>query len=160
VNEPFHIEAVSGEVGDDLRAMLIDLIDGDQDAHPGHPRETREELAARLRPAPRFSGENHILVARAAGGGALGLCWVVLFDPGTGLEAEIAELYVRPDARDRGVATELLQAATDLLRERSVMFACVWTRDDNEPAMAAYRAAGFRATEQAVLTWLPTAERR
>ena len=37
-------------------------------------------------------------------------------------------------------------------------FACVWTRDDNPAAMAAYRAAGFAPTEQTVLTWLPLEE--
>jgi hypothetical protein len=36
-----------------------------------------------------------------------------------------------------------------------VTFACVWTRDDNVAALAAYRAAGFTPTNQAVLTWLP-----
>jgi ribosomal protein S18 acetylase RimI-like enzyme len=86
---------------------------------------------------------------------AIGLCWVVLFDPGTGLEGEVAELYVRPDARGRGVASSLVRAAIDLMRDRRVTFAAVWTRNDNPAALAAYRAAGFKPTEQTVLTWLP-----
>jgi ribosomal protein S18 acetylase RimI-like enzyme len=80
---------------------------------------------------------------------------VVLFDPGTGLEGEIAELYVRPEVRGGGVARHLVGEAMALLRRRHVTFACVWTRDDNPAALAAYRAAGFAPTEQAVLTWLP-----
>jgi ribosomal protein S18 acetylase RimI-like enzyme len=80
---------------------------------------------------------------------------VVLFDPGNGLEGEIAELYVRPEVRGAGVARRLVGEAIALLRRRNVSFVCVWTRGDNPQALAAYRAAGFAPTEQAVLTWLP-----
>jgi ribosomal protein S18 acetylase RimI-like enzyme len=83
---------------------------------------------------------------------------VVIFDPGTGLEGEIAELYVRPEARGGGVARQLVAEAMALLRRRHVSFASVWTRDDNPAALAAYRAAGFAPTTQAVLTWLPLPE--
>jgi ribosomal protein S18 acetylase RimI-like enzyme len=83
---------------------------------------------------------------------------VVLFDPGTGLEAELAELYVAPQARGAGVARALVSAAMALLRRRHVSFACVWTREDNPAALAAYRAAGFAPTDQAVLSWLPLPE--
>ncbi len=75
--------------------------------------------------------------------------------PGTGLEAELAELYVRPEVRGGGVARSLVAEAVALLRRRRVSFACVWTRPGNDAALAAYRAAGFAPTEQAVLTWLP-----
>ncbi len=137
-----------------VKAMLVDLALAEQ-RHFDHPQETSEQLSARLATAPRFSGENHILVARTPDGTALGLCWVVLFDPGTGLEAEVAELYVRPDGRGQGVAKRLMSAAMDLIRGREVTFACVWTRGDNHAAVAAYVAAGFVPTEQTVLTWLP-----
>jgi putative acetyltransferase len=137
-----------------VKAMLVDLALGEQD-HFDHPQETSEQLSARLATAPGFTGENHILVARSADASALGLCWVVLFDPGTGLEAEVAELYVRPDGRGQGVAHRLMAAAMDLIRSREVTFACVSTRGDNHAAVAAYQAAGFMPTDQTVLTWLP-----
>jgi len=137
-----------------VRGLLVDLTLDEQE-HFDHPRETRAELERRLRPARHFSGENRILVARDEGGTPLGLCWIALFDPGTGLEAEIAELYVRPDARGRGIATRLAREAVRLIRGRHVTFACVWTRGDNPAALAVYRAAGFAPTEQTVLTWLP-----
>jgi len=122
-----------------------------------HPRQSRAQVAAGMPPIrAAFTGENHLLVARqAAESEALGMCWCVLFDPGTGLEGEVAELYVTPAARGRGIASALLRGAMELFRERRVTFACVWTRDDNPAAMAAYRAAGFTPTEQTVLTWLP-----
>ena len=150
-------EATGG--GGDARRLLVELTLEEQ-AHYDHPQESPAELERRLTAAPHFSGENHILIARGEQDRPLGLCWVVLFDPGTGLEAEIAELYVRPEARRRGVATALVDAAMRFIRERQVTFAAVWTRHDNHAALAAYRSAGFAPTDQAVLTWLPLPERR
>lgn len=149
-----HVEELTDPGRDDVLDMLADLLAGEQD-HYDHPRETRAEIRARLRPRARFEGENHILVARDGDGEALGLCWVVLFDPGTGLEAEVAELYVRPEARGAGMAARLVAEAVALFRTRGVTFACVWTREDNPAALAAYRSAGFAPTEQTVLSWLP-----
>ncbi|MBV8526677.1 MAG: GNAT family N-acetyltransferase [Candidatus Dormibacteraeota bacterium] len=137
-----------------VRDLLADLT-AEEQRHFDHPQETREEILRRLHVSRTFSGENHYLVARDADGVPLGLCWVALFDPGNGLEAEIAELYVRPEARERGVATSLATAAMELIRSSGVTFASVWTRGDNEAALAVYRAAGFAPTEQTVLTWLP-----
>jgi ribosomal protein S18 acetylase RimI-like enzyme len=156
VTDEIRIEEMSGH-DPEVAAMLVDLTLQEQE-HYSHPRESREEVERRLRVAPTFTGENRLLVARDAAGRAVGVCWVVLFDPGTGLEGEIAELYVRPEVRGGGVARTLVSEATALLRRRNVSFACVWTRDDNSAALAAYRAAGFAATEQAVLTWLPLPE--
>src|ERR1022692_1898085 len=148
------IETLEDHQDAEVRAMLVDLALAEQQ-HYDHPEERPAQLSARLTTAPRFSGENHILVARGSGGEAIGLCWVVLFDPGTGLEAEIAELYVRPEGRGQGVAHRLMIEAMQLIRSREVTFACVWTRGDNHAALAAYIAAGFVPSEQTVLTWLP-----
>ncbi|MGA7988492.1 MAG: GNAT family N-acetyltransferase [Candidatus Dormiibacterota bacterium] len=154
--DDLRIEILEEHEDDEVRAMLVDLALGEQQ-HFDHPAESPEQLTERLRPSPHFRGDNHILVARAAGGRPVGLCWIVLFDPGTGLEAEVAELYVRPEGRGQGVAHRLMAEAMDVLREREVTFACVWTRGDNPAALAAYQAAGFAPTEQTVLTWLPIA---
>ncbi len=148
------IETLEDHQDAQVRAMLVDLAVAEQ-RHYDHPEESPQQLSARLTTAPRFSGENHILVARSPGGEAIGLCWVVLFDPGTGLEAEIAELYVRPGERGQGVARSLMAEAMQLIRTRNVTFACVWTRGDNQAALGAYISAGFAPTEQTVLTWLP-----
>ncbi|HEY0410815.1 MAG TPA: GNAT family N-acetyltransferase [Candidatus Dormibacteraeota bacterium] len=149
------IERLAAEDDAEVRAMLTELALDEQQRYD-HPAQTPEELARGTAvPRHHFTGENHLLVARDEGGAAAGLCWCVLFDPGTGLEGEVAELYVRPEARGRGVASALLRDAMTLFRQRRVTFACVWTRNDNPAAMAAYRNAGFTPTEQAVLTWLP-----
>jgi GNAT superfamily N-acetyltransferase len=152
------VEIEPGTADPGVMDMLVTLTDEQQDGYD-HPRESRDQIAKRLRqPGATFTGENHLVVARD-GGEAVGVCWCVLFDPGTGLEGEIAELFVRPEWRGRGVATGLLGAARELFVQRAVTFACVWTRDDNPAALAAYRAAGFAPTEQTVLTWLPLAGR-
>src|ERR1017187_6722915 len=148
------IETLEDHQDAQVRAMLVDLALAEQ-RHFDHPEETSEQLSARLTTSPRFVGENHVLVARTSDGEAIGLCWVVLFDPGTGLEAEVAELYVRPEGRGQGVAHRLMIEAMQLIRSREVTFACVWTRGDNHAALAAYIAAGFVPSEQTVLTWLP-----
>ncbi|HEX6539142.1 MAG TPA: GNAT family N-acetyltransferase [Candidatus Dormibacteraeota bacterium] len=137
-----------------VRDLLVDLTIEEQ-RHFDHPQETAAEITARLRISPQYTGENRFLVARDATGTPVGLCWVALYDPGNGLEAEIAELYVRPESRGHGIATQLAAAAMALIRERGVTFASVWTRTDNPAALAVYRAAGFTPTEQTVLTWLP-----
>ena len=152
--EPLRVDVMGPSDASAVRELLVALTLEEQ-THFDHPQETAEEVAHRLRVSPVFTGENHYVVARDEAGQPLGLCWVTFFDPGNGLEAEIAELYVRPDARARGVATRLVSAAMDVIRARGVTFASVWTRGDNEAALAVYRAAGFRPTEQTVLTWLP-----
>lgn len=157
VAEEIRVEEMSGH-DPEVAAMVVDLTLEEQE-HYSHPRETREEVQRRLRVEPTFTGENHLLIARDVVGHPIGVCWVVLFDPGTGLEGEIAELYVRPEVRGGGVARRLVSEAIALLRGRNASFASVWTRVGNHAALAAYQAAGFAPTEQAVLTWLPLPQR-
>src|SRR5207248_2535873 len=138
-----------------IRPLLIDLELEEQPHFAGHPQLSRPELE-RLTPPlrPQFTGENICLAVREADALA-GFCWCVLFDPGTGLEGEVAEVYVAPDHRGRGVATELLRAAVRLFQERGVTLGYVWTREQNESATRVYSSAGFRPAEQLVMTWYP-----
>ncbi len=135
-----------------IRPLLLDLLESDQ---PGEAPLARDALDSWL-PETKgsFRGENHVFAARDEGVVA-GFCWCVLFDPGTGLEGEVAELYVAPRWRGQGLAARLVAEATRLFRSRRVTFACVWTRADNRAAVAAYRRAGFAPTDQLVLTWYP-----
>ncbi len=139
-----------------ISPLLRDLMLEEQ-RYFDHPQLTRDEISREVdrAPAPDFHGENVIFGARAQDGQVVGFCWCVLFDPGTGLEAEVAELFVDPRYRSRGLGRRLLKCAVDLFRERRVTFACVWTRETNLQAVRLYEDAGFKRTEQLVLTWLP-----
>jgi ribosomal protein S18 acetylase RimI-like enzyme len=152
---PLRIETLQRPDDPEVLALLVELGLEDQERYD-HPRESREEIVARTGPlAPHFRGENVVFVARDQNGNAIGLCWCVLFDPGNGLEGEVAELYVLPAARGRGVATALVGEAMGLFRDHEATFVSVWTRPDNPEALAVYRHHGFRPTEQTVLTGLP-----
>jgi ribosomal protein S18 acetylase RimI-like enzyme len=152
---PLRIETLQRLDDPEVLRMLVELGLEDQGRYD-HPQETRDEIAGRTGPLEsHFRGENVAFVARDEAGHAVGLCWCVLFDPGNGLEGEVAELYVLPAARGAGVATALVGEAMHLFREREVTFVMVWTRPDNPEALAVYRRHGFQPTEQTVLTWLP-----
>jgi hypothetical protein len=109
------IERLGAEDDVEVRAMLTELALDEQQRY-AHPQHTREELARGTSlPRHHFTGENHLLVARDEGGAAIGLCWCVLFDPGTGLEGEVAELYVRPEARGGGAGDRAAPGGHDPL---------------------------------------------
>jgi ribosomal protein S18 acetylase RimI-like enzyme len=153
--EGIRVETLDDQDDAGVRSLLVDLAMEEQDKYD-HPRQSRAQAEAGMPPLrSSFVGENRVLVARDGSGRAVGVCWCVLFDPGTGLEGEVAELYVEPAMRGQGIAGLLLGEAMALFRARAVSFVCVWTRDDNPAALAAYRRAGFGETEQRVLTWLP-----
>jgi ribosomal protein S18 acetylase RimI-like enzyme len=139
---------------DEVRPMLLDLLSEDQ-RHYGASAGERagiDRLVGRV--SPGFEGENLVLGVRE-GSRLVAFCWCVFFDPGTGYEAEVAEVYVRPEARGKGLATALVREAVKLFRERDVTFAAVWTHPSNQAAVQLYSSAGFQPTEQLVLTWLP-----
>ncbi|HZV48597.1 MAG TPA: N-acetyltransferase [Candidatus Dormibacteraeota bacterium] len=139
-----------------IRPLLVDLHLHEQRHYADHPQLTREQYEHVLSEVPAgFRGENVIFAARDPSGGLVGFCWVVLFDPGTGLEGEIAEVYVRESHRGRGVGESLVRRAVRLFEERGVTLGYVWTRPDNQAATRLYRGAGFRPTSQLVLTWYP-----
>jgi ribosomal protein S18 acetylase RimI-like enzyme len=139
-----------------IRPLLVDLHLHEQPHYADHPQLTREQLEESLDEIPgRFGGENVIFAVRDGAGGLAGFCWVVLFDPGTGLEGEVAEVYVAEAHRGQGVGEALLRRAVALFRERGVTLGYVWTRPENETAIRLYRSAGFKDTQQLVLTWYP-----
>jgi ribosomal protein S18 acetylase RimI-like enzyme len=139
-----------------IRPLLVDLHLVEQPHYGDHPQLSREQIEGGLESIPaRFEGENVVFVVRE-GGEIAGFCWVVLFDPGTGLEGEVAEVYVGDAHRGRGVGEALVRRAVELFKERGVTLGYVWTRPENEPATRLYRTAGFNPTRQLVLTWYPS----
>jgi len=139
-----------------VKPLLLELYEAEQPHYTDHPQLSRTELEQVVSGIPAgFKGENVILAVRA-GSSLAGFCWCVLFDPGTGLEGEIAELFVAAEQRGSGVGKALVDAALDLFRERGVTLGYVWTREENEAAVGLYRRAGFEPNRQLVLTWYPT----
>jgi GNAT superfamily N-acetyltransferase len=162
VAEPLTVEVLEAGSLEEVRPLLLDLMVEDQRLYREDDGQSRDSVAQReeidggllgpLRPA--FTGENVILTIREEGR-VVALCWCLVFDPGTGREGEVAEVYVVPDRRGRGLATTLLKRAVELFKEREVTFAAVWTHSRNPAAVRLYERAGFSPTEQLVLTWLP-----
>lgn len=139
-----------------IKPLLVDLHFAEQAHYADHPQLTRSEIANHLATVPTsFRGENVVFAVKDAGQ-VTGFCWVVLFDPGTGLEGEVAEVYVAQDHRGHGIGEVLLDQAVRLFHERGVTLGYVWTRKDNEAAVRLYRSAGFEPSRQLVLTWYPT----
>jgi ribosomal protein S18 acetylase RimI-like enzyme len=145
----------AGDYGQ-IRPLLVDLHLGEQVHYSDHPQLSRQEIERHLHEVPSaFCGENVIYAARDEGGLVIGFCWIVMYDPGTGLEGEVAELYVSAQHRGRGIGEMLVRQAVKLFAERRVTLAYVWTRPDNESAVKLYRSAGFETNRQLVMTWYP-----
>ena len=140
-----------------IKPLLVELHMGEQVHYSDHPQLRREEIEDHLTTVPMtFRGENVVFAVRDEIGEVIGFCWIVLFDPGTGLEGEVAEVYVAPEHRGRGVGDMLMEQAVRLFRERRVTLGYVWTRPDNDAAVRLYRSAGFEPNRQLVMTWYPT----
>jgi ribosomal protein S18 acetylase RimI-like enzyme len=149
------VERLDPKEHDLVRPLLLELYEYEQPFFSEHPQLSHAELEQTVqRVPPTFKGENVILAVRAETGLA-GFCWCVLFDPGTGLEGEVAELYVAEAHRREGLGRALLEAAIKLFQERGVTLGYVWTRPENDAAVKLYQEAGFTPNRQLVLTWYP-----
>ena len=139
-----------------IKPLLVDLHLGEQVHYSDHPQLSRAEIERHLTEIPSsFRGENVIYAVRDEIGQVLGFCWIVLHDPGTGLEGEVAEVYVAAEHRGRGIGEMLIREAVKLFQERRVTLGYVWTRPDNDSAVRLYTSAGFEENRQLVMTWYP-----
>src|SRR5581483_1621822 len=104
-----------------IKPLLVDLQVAEQAHYKDHPQLARWEIEDQLDTVPAaFRGENVIFAVRDNDGSVIGFCWIVLFDPGTGLEGEVAEVSVAAEHRGKGVGEVLMQQAVRLFRERGV----------------------------------------
>jgi ribosomal protein S18 acetylase RimI-like enzyme len=149
------VERLTGDQLWLIKPLLVELHLYEQPHYSDHPQLTPAQIEDALDIHPTFEGENIVFASRDAEGGLAGFCWVVLFDPGTGLEGEIAELYVAERMRGHGIGEALVRRAVELFEHRGVTLGYVWTRADNQPATRLYRSAGFEPGQQLVLTWYP-----
>src|SRR5712664_4917410 len=139
-----------------IKPLLVELHMGEEVHYSDHPQLSRVDIERHLEDVPAaFRGENVIYAVRDEVGQVVGFCWIVLYDPVTGLEGEVAELYVAEGHRGRGIGEMLVRQAVRLFAERRVTLAYVWTRPDNEAAVKLYRSAGFEPNRQLVMTWYP-----
>src|SRR5712691_8642948 len=134
-----------------VKPLLVELHLSEQVHYADHPQLPREEIERHLTQIPSaFRGKNVIYAVRDEVGQIVGFCWIVLYDPGTGLEGYVAEGH-----RGQGIGEMLVRQATRLFAERRVTLAYVWTRPDNAAAVKLYSAAGFEPNRQLVMTWYP-----
>jgi len=144
-----------------IKPLLVDLHLAEQAHYEDHPQLSRWEIEDNLTTVPTsFRGDNVVFAVRDNEGEVVGFCWIVLFDPGTGLEGEVAEVCVAAEHRGHGIGEVLMEQAVRLFRERGVTLGYVWTRADNEAAVRLYRSSGFEPSRQLVLTWYPTEPNR
>jgi len=103
-----------------------------------------ERLAARMREL--MAGDTRVLLA---GAGPDGLA-VLRFRPSIwtpGLECYLAELYVVPGRRGRGLGRALMEAAIALARREGADYMDLGTSEDDVAARALYERMGFSRGE-------------
>ena len=110
----------------------------------GDPTPGPEKLATRLRQL-MVDGDTAVLLG---GGGPDGIA-VLRFRRSIwteGLECYLAELYVAPDRRRRGLGRALMLAAMELARERDADYMDLNTGEQDVAARALYESLGFSRT--------------
>jgi ribosomal protein S18 acetylase RimI-like enzyme len=154
--DALEVELLKAEDHGLVRDLLVELHLSEQPHYPDHPQLSRRDLESGLTRVPSgFTGENVVFAVRDQAGGLAGFCWCVIFDPGSGLEGEVAEVYVAGEQRGRGVGEALINRAVELFKEKGVTLGYVWTRSENEAAVNLYQKAGFNPSSQLVLVWYP-----
>ena len=113
------VERLAAGDYDLIKPLLIELHLAEQVHYSDHPQLSRGEIERHLTEVPAaFRGENVIFAVRDEIGHVVGFCWIVLYDPGTGLEGEVAEVYVAAEHRARGIGEMLMREAVRLFDER------------------------------------------
>jgi GNAT superfamily N-acetyltransferase len=109
------------------------------------PAPAVEWLAARLERLVADGGTGVLL----AGDPAIGVA-VLRFRPGLwddGIEAYLAELYVRPERRGRGIGGPFLDDVIAHARERGATYMDLTTTDEDVTARHVYESRGFDCHE-------------
>lgn len=104
-----------------------------------------QQIAARISEL-QATGDTEVLVG---GGGPEGLA-VMRFRPSLwtpGLECYLAELYVVPDERGRGLGRALMDAAIEVARSRGADYMELNTGEDDVAARSLYESLGFSRTD-------------
>ena len=105
------------------------------------PTPPPEKLSARFKSL--LAGDDTVVLL--AGDGPDGIA-VLRFRPSIwseALECYLAELYVKPDRRAKGLGRALLTAAIDLARDKGADYMDLGTSEDDVAARKLYESAGF-----------------
>jgi ribosomal protein S18 acetylase RimI-like enzyme len=106
----------------------------------------REEAYGERRWRQEFSrGEWNIM---CADGQDVGLVGTTREDDGPLHECDLEFLWIAPDSRRTGIATMLLRAVLDHLRDSGVRTVWLWILNGNDPAMRLYEQFGFQSTNK------------
>ncbi|MES3002406.1 MAG: GNAT family N-acetyltransferase [Pseudomonadota bacterium] len=109
------------------------------------PKAARRFLAQRLR-----LGESVVLLARTAGGGAVGFAQLFHIYSSISLASVyiLNDLYVDASARRAGIAALLLDEAERFARRTGAVRLSLNTAVDNLPAQKLYEARGWSRTDR------------
>jgi ribosomal protein S18 acetylase RimI-like enzyme len=132
---------LAGPADAEAVGRLLDAFNREFDEPTPGPRQ----LAARIREL-LAGGDTAVLVG---GAGPDGLA-VLRFRPSlwsTALECYLAELYVVPPLRGRGLGRALLESAIELARERGADHMDLGTSEDDVAARRLYERSGFTNRE-------------
>ncbi len=128
-------------------AHVIGQLLHDFNAEFDEPTPSAEANAARIAELLAF-GDTEVVLAHADGDPA-GLA-VLRFRPAlwsTSLECYLAELYVAPHRRGRGLGRALMEAAIELARARGADYMDLGTAETDTAARALYESLGFSNRE-------------
>jgi ribosomal protein S18 acetylase RimI-like enzyme len=132
---------LAGPADAEAVGRLLDAFNREFD----EPTPGARQLAARIREL-LAGGDTAVLVG---GAGPDGLA-VLRFRPSlwsTALECYLAELYVVPPLRGRGLGRALLESAIELARERGADHMDLGTSEDDVAARRLYERSGFTNRE-------------
>jgi ribosomal protein S18 acetylase RimI-like enzyme len=121
---------------DAVGRMLHDFNTEYHDITPGP-----ERLAARMRQL--MAGGEMVVVVGGPGPDGLAVLRFRESIFTDGLECYLAELYVKPDLRGRGLGRAILEKAIDVARERGADYMELGTEEEDRAARALYESMGF-----------------
>ena len=139
---------------DDLRAALVGLQEYERLLHDTRlPAESFVDRYLRWMLGQVHEQDGLCLIAEIDGGFAGFVCgWIERIDwmvevPDSTVYGYISDIFVLPDRRGQRIATRLLDAAAQHMRDRGMARLRIGVLSNNDSAVAAYRHAGFRPYE-------------
>lgn len=135
---------------DDREHLLDMMVDFNRIEGIAWSREAGGVALAKLLASPEL-GEVGLLVEGDAVGGYFVLTWGYDLE-WAGRDAFLTELYLRPEARGRGLGRPAMALLEGRARAAGARALHLMVREENEPALRLYRGAGFTSPPRVFLT--------